>query len=176
MEEVERYLEKEREKRRESLPKKDASLREYLFHCHKKKQDKLLCPRCNIICNPRIAAEFERAQRERTGVNWRQDNPLYRVYPNADEILLEFLVRCHKIGTKCLICPRCAAVYDREMAEAFERIPFVSGWGHQGRMPSNPINAGRTMPRRPDSPYPRGAKKVSFKLPTEIPTDRWLQV
>jgi hypothetical protein len=102
MQEVERCLEKEREQRRESLPKKDASLRKYLFHRHKKNQDKLLCPRCSIICNPRIAAEFERAQRERTGVNWRQDNQLYRVYPRADESLLEFIVRCHKIGTECL--------------------------------------------------------------------------
>jgi hypothetical protein len=92
MQEGERCLEKEREQRRESLPKKDASLREYLFHCHKKNQDKLLCPRCSIICNPRIVAEFERAQRERTGVNWRQDNQLYRVYPRADESLLEFIV------------------------------------------------------------------------------------
>src|ERR1044072_1289101 len=73
------------------------------FIATKRNQDKLLCPRCSIICNPRIAAEFERAQRERTGVNWRQDNQLYRVYPKADESLLEFLVRCHKIGTECLI-------------------------------------------------------------------------
>ena len=43
-------------------------------------------------------------------------------------------------------------------------------------MPSNPGNVGRTMPIRPDSPYPRGVKKVSCKLPAEIPTGRWLQV
>src|ERR1051325_10487580 len=54
MQEVERCLEEEREQRRESLPKKYASLREYLFHCHKKNQDKLLCPRCSIICNPEL--------------------------------------------------------------------------------------------------------------------------
>ena len=91
---------------------------------------------------------------------------MFKVYPKAEESWLGFLVRCHKIGIKCLMCPRCTTVYDREMAEAFERVPFVPCWGHQG---------GRNMQRRPDSPYPRGAKRVSFKLHAEVPTDRWLQ-
>src|ERR1051325_5688696 len=31
------------------------------------------------------------------------------------------------------------------------------------------------MPSYPDILYPRGAKRVSFKLHAEVPTDRWLQ-
>ena len=40
MVEVERCLERGREQRRENLPRKDAGLREYLFHYHKKNQEK----------------------------------------------------------------------------------------------------------------------------------------
>src|ERR1044072_5831806 len=91
----------------------------------------MLCPRCSIICNQRIAADFEKRQRSRTGINWRQDNQLFRCYPKAGESLLGFLVRCHKGETKCLVCPRCSAVYDQKVAETFETVPFAPCWNHR---------------------------------------------
>lgn len=33
----------------------------------------------------------------------------------------------------------------------------------------------RGVPRRQDSPHPR-AKRVTFKLPAEVPKDKWTQV
>src|ERR1051325_8382995 len=77
MEEMGRYLEKEKYKREDSYAM-DTSLKDYLMLCHKGNAEMILCPRCSIICNQRIAADFERKQRARTGINWRQDNQLFR--------------------------------------------------------------------------------------------------
>ncbi|KAI5446298.1 hypothetical protein KIW84_014224 [Lathyrus oleraceus] len=57
---------------------------------------------------------------------------LLRVYPKPGESLLGFIVRCYKYGTKCLMCLRCGTVYNRELAEAFERIPSNQGWDGHG--------------------------------------------
>ena len=39
-----------------------------------------------------------------------------------------------------------------------------------------PCFDSRHKQRRPDSPHPKSARRVTFKLPAEVPTDRWLQV
>src|ERR1044072_1432032 len=127
MEEMERYLEKEKYKMEDSYAV-GTNLKDYLMMCHKGNAEMILCPRCSIICNQRIAVDFEKKQRARTGINWRQDNQLFRCYPKVGESLLEFLVRCHKGATKCLVCPRCSAAYDLNMAGGFETIPFAPCW------------------------------------------------
>ena len=65
MEEMERYLEKEKYKMEDGYAA-DTSLKDYLMLCHKGNAEMMLCPRCSIICNQRIAADFERKQRART--------------------------------------------------------------------------------------------------------------
>src|ERR1044072_8607886 len=175
MEEMGRYLEKEKYKREDSYAA-DTSLKDYLMLCHKGNVEIILCPRCSIICNHRIAADFERKPRARTGINWRQDNQLFRCYPRAGESLLEFLVRCHKGATKCLICPRCSAAYDQNMAGAFEIIPFAPCWNHKQMGQMGQHFQGNHNQRKPDSPCPKGARRVTFRIPAEVPTDRWLQV
>ena len=154
----------------------DASLKYYLMLCHKENAAMMLCPRCSIICNQRIAADFEKRQRGRTGVNWRQDNQLFRCYPKAGESLMGFLVRCHKGATKCLVCPRCSAVYDQKVAETFETVPFAPCWNHRETGQMGRRFENHYTQRKPDSPYPRGARRVTFKVPAEVPTDKWLQV
>ncbi|KAI5446076.1 hypothetical protein KIW84_014061 [Lathyrus oleraceus] len=73
-----------------------------------------------------------------------------------------------------VMCPRCGAVYNRELAEAFERIPSNQGWdGHEGN-PNMYIFDKWGVPMRQDSPHPR-AKRVMFKLPAEVPEDKWTQ-
>ena len=100
---------------------------------------------------------------------------MFKFYPRAEESLLGFLVCCHKSGTECLMCPRYAVVYDQMMFEDFEGIPFAPCWNHQDKNPLNPNFGARSSQRRLDSPYPRAAQRVTFKLPVEVPTDRWLQ-
>src|ERR1044072_6906733 len=175
IEEMERYLEKEKYKMEESYAR-DASLKDYLMLCHKGNAEMILCPRCSIICNQRIAADFEKKQRARTGINWRQDNQLFRCYPKVGESLLEFLVRYHKGATKCLVCPRCSAVYDQSVAGAFETIPFAPCWNHKEVGQMSQHFKGNYTQRKPDSPYPKGARRVTFKIPAEVPSDKWLQV
>ncbi|KAI5399554.1 hypothetical protein KIW84_064766 [Lathyrus oleraceus] len=81
----------------------------------------------------RVAEDYERWQRTKTERNWRKESQLQKVYPTPGESLLGFIVRCYKYETECLMCPRCEAVYNRELAEAFERIPYDQGWdGHGG--------------------------------------------
>ena len=75
----------------------------------------LMCPRCNITLNQRVVEAYERAQHARTQGNWRHESQLMKVYPKRREILLGILVCCYKFETKCLLCPRCGAVYDKEM-------------------------------------------------------------
>ena len=89
---------------------------------------------------------------------------------------MEFLVRCYKGATKCLVCPRCSAVYDQSMARAFETIPFAPCWNHQEIGQMGQCFDTKYTQRRPDSPHPKGARRVTFKIPAEIPTDKWLQV
>src|ERR1044072_929230 len=172
---MERYLDKEKYKMEDGYAA-DTTLKDYLMLSHKGNAEIMLFPICSIICNERIAAEFERSQRARTGVNWRQDNQLFRCYPRAGESLLEFLVRCHKGATKCLICPRCSAAYDQNMAGAFETIPFAPCWNHKEVGQMSQHFKGSYTQRKPDSPYPKGARRVTFRIPAKVPTDRWLQV
>lgn len=73
------------------------------------------------------------------------------------------------------MCPRCGEVYNRELAEAFERIPSNQGWDEHGGNPNMYVFDKRGVPRRQDNPHPR-AKRVTFKLPAEVPEDKWTQV
>jgi uncharacterized C2H2 Zn-finger protein len=119
-----------------------------------------------------VAEDYERWQQTKTERNWRKESQLQKVYPTPGESLLGFIVRCYKYETECLMCPRCGAVYNRELAEAFERIPYDQGWdGHEGK-PNMYNFEKRGAPRRPDSPHPR-AKRVMFKLPVEVPEIKW---
>ncbi|KAI5430590.1 hypothetical protein KIW84_034977 [Lathyrus oleraceus] len=121
-----------------------------------------------------VVEDYERWQRTKTERNWRKEIQLLKVYPKPGESLLGFIVHCYKYGTECLMCPRCEAVYNRELAEAFERIPSNQGWnGHEGN-PNMYIFDKRGVPMRQDSPHPR-AKRVMFKLPEEVPEDKWTQ-
>ncbi|XP_050888416.1 uncharacterized protein LOC127093515 [Lathyrus oleraceus] len=72
------------------------------------------------------------------------------------------------------MCPRCGAVYNRELDEAFERIPSNQGWNGHGGNQNMYIFDKRGVSRRQDSPHPR-VKKVMFKLPAEVPEDKWTQ-
>lgn len=83
-----------------------------------------------MMCR-RVAEEYERWQQTKTKRNWKKESQLLKVYPKPGESLLGFIMRCYKYETECLMCPRCGAVYNRELAEAFERIPSNQGWdGH----------------------------------------------
>ncbi|KAI5424089.1 hypothetical protein KIW84_030342 [Lathyrus oleraceus] len=147
MEEVEKCLKMEQEKMKFGYPKANESLREYLWRCHKRNFDMLLCPRCSIRICRRVAEDYERWQRTKTERNWRKESQLQKV---------------------------CGAVYNRELAEAFERIPYNQGWDRHGGN-SNMYNFNkRGEPRRPDSPHPR-AKRIMVKLPAEVPEDKWTQ-
>lgn len=73
------------------------------------------------------------------------------------------------------MCPRCGAVHDKEMAEMFERIPFTAWWYYQGSNPNMYVFDKRGIPRRQDSPH-LDARRVTFKLPADVLTDRWTQV
>ena len=87
-----------------------------------------------------------------------------------------FLVRCHKGATKCLVCLRCSVVYDPKVAETFETVPFAPCWNHRETGQMGQRFENNYTQWRPDSPYPRGARRVTFKVPVEVPTDKWLQV
>ncbi|KAI5389673.1 hypothetical protein KIW84_075101 [Lathyrus oleraceus] len=50
---------------------------------------------------------------------------------------------------------RCGTVYNRELAEAFERIPYDQGWDQHGGNPNMYSFDKRGAPRRPDNPHPR---------------------
>ncbi|KAI5396454.1 hypothetical protein KIW84_062607 [Lathyrus oleraceus] len=128
MEEVERCLKMEQEGMQFGYPKANESLREYLWRCHKRNSDMLLCLRCSIRLCRRVAEDYEIWHRTKTERNWRKENQLQKVYPKPGENLLGFIVRCYKYEIECLMCPRCGAVYNRELAEAFERIPSNQGW------------------------------------------------
>ncbi|KAI5442270.1 hypothetical protein KIW84_011365 [Lathyrus oleraceus] len=132
MEEVERCLKIEQEGMQFGYPKANKSLREYLWRCHKINYDMLMCPRCSIRICRRVAKDYERWQRTKTERNWRKESQLLEVYPKPGESLLGFIVHCYKYETECLMCPRCGAVYNRELAEAFERIPSNQGWDGHG--------------------------------------------
>ncbi|KAI5388518.1 hypothetical protein KIW84_074272 [Lathyrus oleraceus] len=126
-----------------------------------------------LICR-RVAENYKRWQRTKTERNWRKESQLQKVYPTPGESLLGFIVHCYKYETKCLMCPRCGAVYNGELAEVFERIPYDQGWdGHGGNSNMYSFDK-RGAPRRPDNPHPR-AKRVMFKLPAEVPEDKWTQ-
>ena len=73
MKEVEKYLEKEKHRMGDNHTGDD-TLKDYLMSCHKGDPGMILCPRCSILCNQRIAANFDRIQRARTGNNWRHLN------------------------------------------------------------------------------------------------------
>ncbi|KAI5401753.1 hypothetical protein KIW84_066282 [Lathyrus oleraceus] len=166
MEEMEECLKMEQEGMRFGYPKANESLREYLWRCHKKNADMLICPRCSIRISRRVAEDYERWQRTKTERNWRKESQLQKVYPTPGESLLGFIVRCYKYEMECLMCPRCGAVYNRELAEAFERIPYDQGWDGHGGNPNMYSFDKRGAPMRPDIPHPR-AKRVMFKLPAE---------
>ncbi|KAI5415292.1 hypothetical protein KIW84_040656 [Lathyrus oleraceus] len=122
----------------------------------------------------RVAEDYERWQRTKTERNWRKESQLLKVYPKPGESLLGFIVRCYKYETEGLMCPRCRAVYNRELAEASERIPSNQGWDGHGGNPNMYIFDKRGVPRRQDNPHPR-TKRVTFKLPAEVPEDKWTQ-
>ncbi|KAI5400969.1 hypothetical protein KIW84_065711 [Lathyrus oleraceus] len=166
MEEVEKCLKMEQEGMKFGYPKANKSLREYLWRCHKRNSDMLLCPRYSIRICQSVAEDYERWQRTKTERNWRKESQLQKVYPMPGESLLGLIVRCYKYETECLMCPRCGAVYNGELAEAFERIPSNQGWDGRGGNPNMYSFDKRGTPRRPDSPHPR-AKRVMFKLPSE---------
>ncbi|KAI5417185.1 hypothetical protein KIW84_041981 [Lathyrus oleraceus] len=174
MEEVERCLKIEQEGMQFGYPEANESLREYMRRCHKRNSDMLLCPRCSIMMCRRVAEDYERWQRTKTERNWRKESQLLKVYPKPGESLLSFIVHCYKYGTKCLMCPKCGAVYNKELTEAFERIPSNQGWNGHGGNPNMYIFDKRGVPRRQDNPHPR-AKRVMFKLPAEVPEDKWTQ-
>lgn len=69
------------------------------------------------------------------------------------------------------MCPKCGVVYDKELDEMFERILFTDGWDCQEGNPIMYVFDKRGMSRRPDSPHPK-ARRVIFKLPTNMPVDR----
>src|SRR4051812_4556056 len=96
----------------------------------------LMCPRCSIMLNRRVQANYERAQRERMETPWRGGNLLLKVYPRPEEILVSFLVRCHKENTEIVMCPICGAVYDNLMAQSFEKVLFTAGRETQGLRPN----------------------------------------
>ncbi|KAI5399093.1 hypothetical protein KIW84_064460 [Lathyrus oleraceus] len=120
----------------------------------------------SIRISRRVTEDYERWQRIKTERNWRKESQLQKVYPTPGESLLGFIVQCYKYETECLMCPRRGAVYNRELAEAFERIPYDQGWDGHGGNPNMYSLDKRGAPRRPDSPHPR-AKRVMFKLPAE---------
>ena len=61
MEEVERCLKLEREQMSFGYPKANETLREYLWRCHRRNSEMLVCPRCDIVLNQRVAEAYERA-------------------------------------------------------------------------------------------------------------------
>lgn len=175
MKEVERCLKIEQEGMQFGYLKANESLREYLWRCHKRNSDMLLCPRCSIMMCRRVAEDYERWQRTKTERNWRKESQLLKVYPKPGESLLGFIMCCYKYEIECLMCPRCGAVYNRELAEALERIQSNQGWDGHGGNPNMYIFDKRGVPRRQDSPHPR-AKRVTFKLPAKVPEDKWTRV
>ncbi|KAI5395976.1 hypothetical protein KIW84_062248 [Lathyrus oleraceus] len=122
---------------------------------------------CSIRISQRVAEDYERWQQTKTERNWRKESQLQKVYPTPGESLLGFIVRCYKYEMECLMCPSCGAVYNRELAEAFERIPYDQGWDEHGGNPNMYSFDKREVPRRPDSHHPR-AKRVMFKLSAEV--------
>ncbi|KAI5448452.1 hypothetical protein KIW84_015749 [Lathyrus oleraceus] len=116
-----------------------------------------------MMCR-RVAEDYERWQRTKTERNWRKESQLLKVYPKPGESLLGFIVRCYKYETKCLMCPRCRAVYNRELAEVFERIPSNQGWDGHGGNPNMYIFDKRGVPRRQDNSHPRAKElRLSFR-------------
>ena len=86
-----------------------------------------------------------------------------------------FLVRCHKTGSEVLMCPWCSAVYDRKAAEAFERIPSTQYWNNQRSSRGRYVTNAKGIPKREDSPHPRVNRQVTFKPPSNIPIDKWME-
>src|SRR3954467_13209086 len=84
IEELEKWL--IREKGNIEIPPRGESLKDNLWNCHEKNGGKMLmCPRCSIILNRRVQANFERALRERMEQPWRGGNLLLKVYPRTEE-------------------------------------------------------------------------------------------
>src|SRR4051812_18107243 len=173
IEELEKWL--MWEKANLEIPPRGNSLKDYLWNCHIKNGGKrVMCPRCSIMTNRRIQANFDRALRERLEQPWRGGNLLLKVYPRSEESLVGFLVRCHSDNSEVALCPRCGAVYDELLAGSFERGYLYMGRETQGLRPNLFGFDDRTPSRRPDSPHPR-ARRVTFKVPADIPRDRWMQ-
>ena len=96
MAEIKRRLKMEVDRVRTGHQK--VSLVEYLFHCHTKNPEGLVCPRCSIMNDRGIAATCHKVYQERAEDNWRSDKELLP-YPKMGESLMGFLVRCHKTGS-----------------------------------------------------------------------------
>src|SRR3954464_1024426 len=157
------------------VPLRAESLKDYLWNCHERNGGKQwMCPRCSIMLNRRIEANFERARRERWEHPGREPNPLLQVYPRMDESLLGFLIRCHKGNSEVALCPRCGAAYDEMLARSFERVHCSMNQETQGLRPDLYGFDVWTPTKRPDSPHPR-VRRVTFKIPTDPPRDRWVQ-
>src|SRR3954470_17032800 len=157
------------------VPLRAESLKDYLWNCHERNGGKQwMCPRCSIMLNRRIEANFERARRERWEHPGREPNPLLQVYPRMDESLLGFLIRCHKGNSEVALCPRCGAAYDEMLARSFERVHCSMNQETQGLRPDLYGFDVWTPAKRPDSPHPR-VRSVTFKIPADPPRDRWVQ-
>lgn len=76
---------------------------------------------------------------------------------------------------RILMCPRCITIYDRKVSEMFERVPFAQGWTHRSGNPANFTFDKRGVPRRLVIPLSKMIQRVTFKLPTNVPTDRWIK-
>src|SRR4051812_3275017 len=126
IEELEKWL--IREKGNIEIPPRGNSLKDYLWDCHVKNGGKrLMCPRCSVMLNRRVQANFESALRERMEQPWRGGNLLLKVYPRSEESLVGFLVRCHNDNSEVALCLRYVAVYDELLARSFERVYLHMG-------------------------------------------------
>lgn len=65
-------------------------------------------------------------------------------------------------------------MYDRKAFEIFEKVPFSQGWSNRNGNPTSFTFDKGGIPRRQGSPHLKGDRRVTFKLPADIPIDRWI--
>ena len=131
----------------------------------------LTFPRYSIVHDQRAASAYERIQKVHTTGNWRSPSQILTHYPKPGESLLGFLVRCQKANSICLMCPRCGDVHDKKAAEMFIRVPYIQVWGNRSKVKSSFTFDKRGIPKRQDNPHPKVNRRVTFKLPIDIPTN-----
>ncbi|KAI5422456.1 hypothetical protein KIW84_045776 [Lathyrus oleraceus] len=104
---------------------------------------------------------------EQTGES--PDVDIAKVYPMADEDLVDFLYRCKNKGSQVCICPRCGAVTNKIAAENFQKLQLgKSRRNVPTRVYQNERGSKRVVGNNPTRPK-------SFVLSASAPRGTWIK-